>query len=193
MASDKAEVKVWDPLVRVFHWTLVAAFFIAYFSEAEDGALVLHTYAGYTVLGLILVRLLWGFIGSRHARFSDFMRRPAIVIDYLREILTLHPRRYLGHNPAGGLMIIALLVSLLVTGFSGLAVLAIEEQAGPLVGWFSGVGESWEDLFEEMHEFFANFTLFLVVVHVAGVIVESLLHHENLVRAMFTGRKRSDV
>ncbi len=193
MTMGSAETKVWDPLVRVFHWALVAAFFIAYFSEAEDGALALHAYAGYTVLGLILVRLLWGFIGPRHARFSDFVRRPAIVIDYLREVLRLHPRRYLGHNPAGGLMIIALLISLLVTGFSGLAVLAIGEQAGPLAGWLGGLGEAWEEVFEELHEFFADFTLFLVVVHVAGVVVESFLHHENLVRSMFTGRKRSDV
>lgn len=187
------EVKVWDPLVRVFHWTLVAAFFTAYFTEGEDETLTLHTWAGYIVLGLILVRLLWGFIGTRHARFSDFVYRPAAVKDYVVSLLKLHPRRYLGHNPAGGLMIVALIVSLFMTTFFGMALYAAGEQAGPLAGWLGTLGESWEDVFEEVHEFFANFTLFLVVVHVAGVIVESLMHGENLVRAMFTGRKREEL
>jgi len=184
------EVKVWDPLVRVFHWTLVTAFFTAYLTEGEDETLALHTWAGYTVLGLLLVRLLWGFVGTRHARFSDFVCRPATVKEYLGSVLRLNPRRYLGHNPAGGLMIVALLASLLVTGFSGMALYAVEQHAGPLAGWLGTLGEAWEEVFEGLHELFANFTLFLVVVHVAGVLVESLLHGENLVRAMFTGRKR---
>lgn len=180
-------VRVWDPLVRVFHWTLVLAFFTAYLTE--DDWLDLHTLAGYTVLGLVAFRLLWGLIGTRHARFGDFVRRPREVLAYLKEVLTLHPRRYLGHNPAGGLMIVLLLVSLLATTGFGLAVYAVEEGAGPLAGWLAGAGESTEHLVEEVHEFFANFTLFLVAVHVAGVIIESLLHGENLVRSMVTGRK----
>ena len=183
------EAKVWDPLVRVFHWTLVIGFFTAYLTEGEDATLTLHTWAGYTVFGLVLVRLVWGFIGTRHARFTDFVRRPAVVKEYVGSVLRLNPRRYLGHNPAGGLMIVGLIVSLLATTFFGMGLLAIEEQAGPLVGWFGGLGGGWEDGFEGLHEFFANFALFLVVVHVAGVLVESLLHGENLVRAMFTGRK----
>ncbi|RRQ22601.1 cytochrome b/b6 domain-containing protein [Thiohalobacter thiocyanaticus] len=180
-------VRVWDPLVRVFHWTLVLAFFTAYLTE--DDWLDLHTLAGYTVLGLVAFRLLWGLIGTRHARFVDFVRRPREVLVYVKEVLTLHPRRYLGHNPAGGLMIVLLLVSLLATTGFGLAVYAAEEGAGPLAGMLAGVSESTGHLFEEVHEFFANFTLFLVAVHVAGVIVESLLHGENLVRSMVTGRK----
>lgn len=184
------EVKVWDPLVRVFHWTLVAGFFTAYLTEGEDATLTLHTWAGYTVLGLVLVRLVWGFIGTRHARFSDFVYRPGAIKAYLRDVLRLNPRRYLGHNPAGGLMIVVVIASLLVTTVSGMSLYAVEEQAGPLAGWLGGAGHFWEEAFEGVHEFFANFTLFLVVVHVAGVLVESLLHGENLVRAMFTGRKR---
>lgn len=190
MTTKQAEVKVWDPLVRVFHWLLVVGFFTAYFTEGEGETLTLHTWAGYVVAGLILVRLVWGFIGTRHARFGDFVTRPAVVKDYLLSVLRMHPRRYLGHNPAGGLMIIALLISLLVTVSSGMGLYAVEEQAGPLAGWLGGLGESWEEVFEGLHEFFANFTLFLVVVHVAGVLVESLLHSENLVRAMVTGRKQ---
>lgn len=190
MTTEQHEVKVWDPLVRVFHWLLVLAFFTAYLTEGEDETLTLHTWAGYTVAGLILVRLVWGFMGTRHARFSDFVTRPAVVKDYLLSVLRLHPRRYLGHNPAGGLMVIALLISLLATVSSGMSLYAIEEQAGPLAAWLGGLGESWEEVFEGVHEFFANFTLFLAVVHVAGVLVESLLHSENLVRAMITGRKQ---
>ena len=185
------EVKVWDPLVRVFHWTLVAAFFTAYLTEGEEEILSIHSYAGYTVLGLVLVRLLWGVVGTRHARFTDFVRRPAEVAGYVRDVVRLNPRRYLGHNPAGGLMIVVMIVSLLLTTCLGMAVYAAEEQAGPLVGLLGNVGHFWEEAFEELHEFFANFTLFLVVVHVAGVFVESLLHGENLIRSMFTGRKRA--
>lgn len=184
---NSESVKVWDPLVRVFHWVLVVAFFTAYFTE-ED-LMDVHVLAGYTVLGLVLFRILWGLVGTRHARFSDFVFRPATVMQYLRDIFALHPKRYLGHNPAGGLMIVLLLISLLATTLLGLGVYALEEGAGPLAGMLAGAGEVWEDVFEETHEFFANFTLFLVVVHVAGVVVESLLHGENLVRSMVTGRK----
>jgi cytochrome b len=189
-ADRKGEVKVWDPLVRVLHWTLVIGFFTAYFTEGEGETLILHTWAGYTVLGLILVRLVWGFIGTRHARFSDFVYRPAAIKAYLLDVLRLHPHRYLGHNPAGGLMIVLLIVSLLVTTLSGMALFAAEEQAGPLAGWLGSAGHFWAEAFEELHELFANFTVFLVVVHVTGVLVESLLHGENLVRAMWTGRKQ---
>ena len=183
------EVKVWDPLVRVFHWTLVIGFFTAYLTEGDEARLYLHSWAGYTVLALVLVRLVWGFIGTRHARFKDFVYRPAIVKEYLGGVMRLSPRRYIGHNPAGGLMVVLLIVSLLATTVLGMGVLAIEEQAGPLVGWLGGLSHAWEEAFEELHEFFANFTLFLVVLHVAGVLVDSVLHRENLVRSMITGRK----
>lgn len=191
-ASSAREVKVWDPLVRVFHWTLVIGFFAAYLSEGEAETLSLHTWAGYTMIGLVLIRLVWGFVGTRHARFRDFVHRPGTVKDYIVSIFRRSPRRYLGHNPAGGLMIVILLISLFMTAFFGMAVYAVEEQAGPLAGWFGALGENWEDVFKGVHEFFANFTLLLVATHVAGVIVESLLHRENLVRAMFTGRKRAE-
>lgn len=190
-SGGDGEVTVWDPLVRAFHWTLASAFFIAFFTEGADDTLALHTWAGYTVLGMLLVRLSWGFVGTRHARFSDFVYRPAAVKAYLGAVLRLNPPRYLGHNPAGGLMIVVLLASLLVTACSGMALYAVGMQAGPLAGWLGAAGGIWEEALEGLHEFFANFTLFLVVVHVAGVIVDSLLHGENLVRAMFTGRKRA--
>jgi cytochrome b len=183
------ELKVWDPLVRVFHWSLVVAFAMAYFTEEDQ--LGIHVVAGYTVLGLVLFRILWGFVGTSHARFSDFVVKPASAIQYLKDILGRTAQRYVGHNPAGGAMIVLLLVSLLITTFTGLAAYGAGKHAGPLAAWFVSSSAFWKDAFKETHEFFANFTLALVVVHVGGVIVESLLHRENLVRAMVTGRKRA--
>lgn len=184
------QVKVWDPLVRIFHWTLAIAFFIAYFTE--DDLLKVHVWAGYTVLALVLWRLLWGVIGARCARFTDFIYRPAVVIAYLKSVVALRAKRYLGHNPAGGVMIIALLVSLLLATVSGLAVYGADQGAGPLAGWMTGVSEFGEDVLEAIHEFFANLTLILVFAHVAGVVVSSLLHRENLPRAMINGYKRAE-
>lgn len=182
-------IKVWDLLVRIFHWTLVSAFAIAFITE--DELLDLHVYAGYTVLGLLAFRLVWGFVGSRHAKFSDFVKGPSAALSYLKEMLSHRAKRYLGHNPAGGMMIVALLVSLLITSLSGLAAYGVEG-FGPLAPWFHQIGFWNDNWLEEIHEFFANFTLLLVIGHLAGVAFGSLLHQENLVRAMFTGRKQSD-
>jgi cytochrome b len=184
-------VSVWDPLVRVFHWTLVAAFLTAYL--VEDDWLGLHVLAGYTVLGLVLFRLVWGVIGSRHARFTDFVRSPAAVLAYLKDVVRVHARRYVGHNPAGGAMVIALLGSLVFTAVTGLALYGHGEFSGPLAGLMQGVPDWLGNALEETHEFFANFTLLLVVLHVAGVMLASLQHGENLVRSMFTGRKQQEL
>ncbi len=167
------EVKVWDPWLRAFHWWLVAAFTLAYFTE--DDLMTVHVWAGYVVGGLLVFRLLWGVIGSRHARFSDFVTKPTAALSYVREVFMGRARRYLGHNPAGGWMIIALLVMLVLTTISGLAVYGADEQAGPLAGLMVGVSERGEDFWEESHEFFANTTVTLVLIHLLGVLVESLL------------------
>ncbi|MBI1422364.1 MAG: DUF4405 domain-containing protein [Gammaproteobacteria bacterium] len=184
------KIKVWDPLVRVFHWVLVVGFFTAYFTE-ED-LLTVHVYAGYTVIGLVAFRLIWGLVGTRYARFSSFVTRPKIAWQYAMDAVKFRARRFIGHNPAGGAMIILLLISLLLTTFTGLATYGAKESAGPLAGWFGNIGETGEDVLKEIHEFFANFTLFLVAIHVAGVIFESLAHRENLVRAMFHGYKKAE-
>ena len=180
-------VRIWDPFVRIFHWVLVGAFVVAYISE--DDYLDIHTTAGYTVLTLVALRLVWGFVGSRHARFADFVRPPGEALSYVKDTFLGRARRYLGHNPAGGLMIIAMLASLLVTTFTGVALLGADEHAGPLAGLMTGVSHGFEEGLEEVHEFFANFTVALVLGHLLGVLVESLFHRENLVRAMFTGNK----
>ena len=187
--KDTSTVKVWDPVVRIFHWVLVAAFTVAYLS-GED-FLTLHSWAGYLIFGLLMIRIIWGFIGSQHARFSDFVCRPDTVKQFLKDTLRLKARRYLGHNPAGGMMIILLMLSLLITGFTGMLVLGAEEHAGPLASWFSSSHSFWAEVTEEAHEFFANFTVFLVLLHIAGVLVESLIYKENLVSAMITGFKPS--
>ena len=190
MTNEINRIKVWDPVVRVFHWSLVLAFAVAYLTE-ED-MLRVHVAAGYTVLGLVLFRIFWGFIGTRYARFSSFFFRPAVLMGYVRDLVLMRARRYLGHNPAGGAMIVLLLLALLASTVSGLAVYAADEHAGPLALWLSGISEVWEERLEEWHEFAANLTVLLVAVHLLGVLIESLLHKENLVSAMFTGYKRDE-
>lgn len=189
MNAVPRESKVWDPLVRLFHWVLVAGFFIAYF--AEDGQQTLHVSAGYVVFGLVCFRLLWGWVGSRHARFGDFVRGPRVVLAYLRDVVLLRAPRYLGHNPAGGAMIVLLLAMLLATTITGMALYGADAWAGPLAGLLRGTSDAGIHQLKEVHEFCANFTVFLVAVHVGGVVLESLLHRENLVQAMVTGRKRA--
>ena len=170
-----ATVKIWDPLVRVFHWSLVASFAIAWLSAEEWGDL--HEWAGYSAGALIAFRLVWGLVGSRYARFTQFVRSPLTAAAYLRDIVTGRERRYLGHNPAGGLMILAL-----ISCMAGLC----------LTGWLSTTDAFWGvDWVEEIHEALANVLLALVILHVGGVIMAGFRHQENLVRAMVTGRKRA--
>lgn len=183
-ASRSATVPVWDIGVRLCHWSLVALFAFSWFS-AEDSH-TLHRWSGYTIATLIGLRVLWGLVGTKYARFSDFIYAPAAIKDYLLSLGRGQPRHYLGHNPAGGAMVIALLLSLSLLALSGMS-LAAAEGHGPLAGTFvAGLAE--HDL-EDIHEFFANLLLALIGLHVGGVILSSRAHKENLVRAMLTGRK----
>lgn len=213
----KKEIRVWDPLIRAFHWCLLLGFTVAYLSGDEEN--VLHIYSGYLILGLLVFRLLWGIVGTRYARFSNFVYSPGVTIAYIKDLVTAHPKRYLGHNPAGGAMIVVLLLSLVVVTYSGLKVYAIEEGAGPLALQATEVSfikpayadddddehehnehgeykehdeDEEEEFWEEIHEASANFVLLLVILHIAGVIVSGRLHNENLVKAMITGRKRAE-
>jgi len=197
------ETRVWDPVVRIFHWSLVAAFTIAWLTGEEESRL--HELAGYVVIGLVLIRVVWGFVGTKYARFRDFVYRPSTVLAYARDILTGKSKRYLGHNPLGGMMVIALLLSLLAASVTGLALQSAKEGTGPFAAITARTSvtlpavisravaddndEGAEEAWKELHEFFANLSLLLVALHIAGVIVGSLAHRENLVRAMFTGRK----
>lgn len=189
--ADISQIRVWDPLVRFFHWALVSAFIIAFITEEE--LLTVHSWAGYLILGLISIRFIWGFIGTGYARFSSFVTSPQNIIQFLKDTLSLRAKRYLGHNPAGGAMVILLMLSLLMTTVSGVILLGAEDHAGPLAGWFAQAGGFWAEILEEVHEFFANFTLLLVLIHVLGVIVESLIHKENLLSSMWTGFKQKQI
>lgn len=175
MPVPMTTVKVWDPLVRIFHWSLVASFAVAWITADEWDDL--HIWAGYAAAALIAFRLVWGLIGPRYARFTQFLRAPGTVAAYLKDLAGGRERRYLGHNPAGAAMVLALIVSL---------------AALCLTGWMYTLDMFWgEEWVEELHEILANLLLVLVGLHVAGVVLASLKHHENLVRAMITGRKRA--
>ena len=185
---DIQQTKVWDIFIRIFHWSLLATFAITYITE--DDFPTLHVYAGYIMMALIVLRLIWGVIGTHHARFSSFIIKPSAVIKYMKEVVQFRAKRYLGHNPAGGAMVIALLISLSMTLLFGLLTYGAAEFSGPLAGLAGGVSESLTNIFEELHEFFANFTVFLVVLHVIGVAIASFQHKENLVKSMITGYKQ---
>lgn len=182
------EVQVWDPLVRLFHWGLGLAFLTAYLTE--DDLLEVHVKAGYVVLSLVLFRILWGLIGPPHARWSSFVQPPAVILEYLRDIARSSATRYIGHNPAGGAMVVALMVALLGTTLTGLSLYGAQELSGPLAGMMSGLDPSWGHELEDIHELMANLTLGLVLLHVVGVILASFQHDENLIRSMITGDKR---
>lgn len=208
--SNQETVKVWDPLVRLFHWSLVLAFVVVYLS-GEGEVMGLHEWAGYFIGGLLAFRLLWGFIGPRHARFSDFVVPPAVVLGYLKDVSLLRAKRYLGHNPAGGVMVLALMVVLALTTLTGYIAYQGEgqEQATASISLVSPAladddheddedenedgHEGEEGLMHEVHEALANLSLILVLLHIAGVMLSSVLHGENLARAMVTGRKAKEL
>jgi len=166
-------ILVWDAPVRVFHWLMVLCFAGAYLTAESERWRLLHISLGYTMAGLVGFRLLWGVVGTRYARFAEFVRGPRAVAGYVQAMLRGQPQVHTGHNPAGALAIVALLLLTLVVTASGWATL--NEFAGKVV--------------EELHEGTANLMIALVVVHIAGVVLASWLHKTNLVRAMVTGRK----
>ena len=168
-------IRVWDPLVRVFHWTLVACFLVAWFSAQAWEAL--HEWAGYAAGALALVRVIWGFFGGHYARFSQFVRPPRVVIKYLKAITAGAEARYVGHNPAGAAMIVALLIAMAGAVATG-SMLTTEAL------W----GVSWA---QHLHSAVAHGLLLLVLFHLAGVALASVRHRENLPRAMLTGDKRA--
>jgi len=172
-----AEVRVWDPLLRIAHWTLVASIVSAWITaEIElDAAKRAHEWAGYAALGVIALRLLWGWIGPRYARFGQFVRPPAATLAYARAVIAHAEPRYIGHNPLGGWAVVALLALTAAAGLSG---------------WLSVTDRFWGvEWVQELHEALANALYALVGLHLAGVAFTSWRHRENLVRAMFTGRK----
>ncbi len=179
-------VPVWDILIRIFHWSLVVFFSVSYVTgELGDW---LHHWSGYTITGLLVFRLVWGVIGTEHARFRDFVRHPAHIRRYLTAMKEGRAERYLGHNPAGGVMIIALLLGLSFMAFSGM-LLAGFDGDGPLAG--TALMALQVLPIKALHELTANALILGILLHVGGVIYSSWLHRENLPKAMVTGRKVS--
>ena len=194
--QENPQIKVWDIGVRLFHWSLVLFFTIAYISEDIE---LIHVYAGYVITGLILFRLLWGLIGSKYARFSNFIYGKKTALIYLRSLFTKQPQHYIGHNPIAGWMIITLLIFISLITWSGMELYAADGK-GPLanvaVEFISAAnadddGDKVDSIWEDIHESLANLTLLFIFVHVAGVLFSSLIHRENLVRSMITGYKNS--
>jgi cytochrome b len=185
--SNPSLITVWDPLIRLFHWLLVGAFATSWLTQEQHYDL--HLQSGYTILVLIILRIIWGMIGSRHARFSDFIYPPTAISGHLQSLAKGNSKRYHGHNPAGGAMILMLLISLLTVNISGIALDGAENWSGPMadMNLFR-----YRDLIHSTHVMGTNLLLILVAVHVLGVVHASIVHKENLVWSMITGRKRAD-
>lgn len=216
--GNKQIVKVWDIAVRFFHWALVGCLAVAFISA--ENSQNLHIIFGHGVLFLVLFCILYGFVGTKYARFSDFLYPPARIADYLKGLLIGRPKHYLGHNPAGGFMIVILLLILLSLTLSGLKAYGVKGHglsAGHEVSFtskaFADGNEKAEhdnhkrhsraerdsqraekdekdEFWKDIHETIAYFTVFLVAIHITGVLVSSLAHRENLIKAMITGRKQ---
>jgi len=169
--SDR--IRVWDLPVRVFHWLLAGSFAVAYLVAESDQFRGLHVILGYTATGLILFRIVWGFVGSRFARFQSFWFPPRATIEYLRSLRSKQPQHFVGHNPAGSYAIYAILLAGLATGVTG----------------YMSLNEMGGEFAEDIHEVCANVWLGIVIIHLIGVVAESWIHRENLVRAMVTGYK----
>ena len=197
-ASVRAiEVRVWDPLIRSSHWLLAAAVLIDW---VTDEPLWIHSWLGYLAGALVVLRIVWGFVGPQNARFVNFVNGPRMVFDYLAGLMRFSSKRYLGHSPAGGAMIVALLIMVAATAATGMANLAADRGEGPMAGVIAKVerppripGQRRPPLLmKQVHETVANVTLVLVMLHVFGVALASYAHRENLVRAMITGKKRAE-
>ena len=171
--AERPRTLVWDAPVRVFHWLLALCFATAWLTSESERWQLVHITAGYTMAGLVVFRILWGLVGTRHARFTDFVRGPRAVGSYLRSLVRRQPEHHAGHNPAGALAILALLA------LAGLAT---------ATGWAT-YNEIGGKLFEDVHEVLATVMLAIVLVHVLAVVVSSKLHREDLVGAMIHGRK----
>jgi len=174
MMPGGARIRVWDALVRVLHWTLVFSVATAWLTRHARGEW--HEWIGYTALAVVATRVAWGFLGAGHARFSDFVRSAPVTAAYARDVASGREARYIGHNPLGGWMVLILLTMVTLTGFTG---------------WLYTTDRYWGvEWVEELHETLSNSLFTFVAFHIAGVIYTSIHHRENLVGAMFSGRKR---
>ena len=185
---ESSTVTVWDRFLRFFHWTLVLCFATAFIS-GEVHASSIHVIAGYVLCVLLVARVYWGFKGSEYARFRAFIYPISEALEYLRSMLKGNPRHYYGHNPAGALMVFTMFGLLAVIFISGLLTLGTIDFEGPLVFLANRVSDETSYVFRHLHEFLPPVALGLVAIHLLGVLIGSIQHKENLVRAMLTGKK----
>ncbi len=190
MSEPHRAVKVWDLPVRLFHWALVALFAFMFFSGKMKGNwMEWHMYSGYTILALVLFRVLWGFAGSTFARFSSFLAGPRASIAFMKKLLSNSPAHVAGHNPVGGWMVLAMLIALLVQAGTGLCSNDDISIEGPL---YKFVSKELSDRLTTIHYYNTYVLLSLAAVHIAAVVFHVFVKKENLVAAMFTGVKKLD-
>jgi len=187
MRWKQKKIQVWDPLIRIFHWMLAGCFITAY--VLEDEFIRLHLLAGSIILGLVIFRLIWGIAGTEHARFTDFAPSFSSVKKHLLDLIRMQSSRHTGHTPAGSIMIYLLLTGLLLLTTSGLMLYGLEEGSGPLASVMGGMPYEASVWIKEAHPLIADALVLLILLHVAGVFIESALQKQNLVMAMITGRK----
>ena len=191
MSQPLRAVKIWDLPVRLFHWNLVGLLaFLVWSGKTGGNAMEYHMYAGYWVLALVLFRVMWGFAGSTHARFANFLAGPGRAIAFAKKLMSKAPAPVAGHNPVGGWMVLVLLLSLLVQTGTGLFSNDDIAAEGPL---FALVSKGLSDRLSTIHSWNFNLLLLLTALHVTAVLLHLLVKKENLVTAMFTGVKTLDV
>lgn len=171
--KNTSVIRVWDFPTRIFHWALAACFVIAIITQDMERLRLVHITSGYTMVGLVVFRFVWGVVGTRYARFSSFIPSPRAIMRYVSGVLSGRPQHFIGHNPLGALAIVAMLLLTIGIVLSGIVL-------------DRGISE---DLFEELHEGLANAMLAVVAIHLVGVVLSGVLHRENLVKAMLTGKK----
>jgi cytochrome b len=188
--SATSQLPIWDRFVRAFHWALVLSICGSYATvllRADE----LHSWVGYFLLILVSARIVWGFIGPRHARFSDFLYHPSHILEYTRDVINWRgPERYLGHNPAAGLVALVQILLLFAVTLIGVVVLGAVEFSGPLWSVFGFLGDNTVSNYRALHRIGADIILVLIGIHLLGVAITSLLHKENLVAAMIHGHKK---
>ena len=188
MNKDRKFIDVWCPLIRSFHWLLLAAFLTAWWADGRD--IRIHIVAGTIVFGLLLFRIIWGVVGASDARFASFWPTAAALRQHLIGLLKLQSRFYRSHTPLGTIMIVMLLVSLLALTGSGMALMALQMGIGTFAGWAAQAPFATEMIIQTTHAWSFNTLQLLIAIHLAGVLAESLLQGSNLVSAMITGKKQ---
>lgn len=172
--SEKQVILVWDVPTRVFHWLLVLCFAGAWLTSESERLQMIHYAFGYSAVALVLFRLVWGFVGTKYARFTQFLRGPNEMAGHIKSVLSSHQHSSPGHNPVGGIVMVGLMLIILLIGLTG----------------YWSVKEFLGDFMSEAHEAIASIALGLAILHIAAAVIMSLLQKENLIRAMVNGKKQ---